>query len=973
MDTNALQADAGPFTGEQMAQGNAPIGSVNTIAGSVLVTRADGSQDTLTQGMAVYQDDTVETGPGGAVGLTFTDGTQFSLGAGGRMTLDEMVYDPASSSGSASMTVLTGAFTFVSGAVAKSAPDAMQIKTPVATIGIRGTSGSGSVDGTSLKVVLIPDPSGLVGEIIITGPDGQTYTLNVPLSSFTVTDGLPATYTMSLQEFNETFGGLLNVHPEGQRLRDRLNDEAGDDSRPAPDGVESESTAPEDLGNNAAGQGTAEGGDEGGTPDNAGTDSTAGTAPPDGAFGTPSTPVTAPPAPSSLPTPPPAPSVAPPASTPAPPSGIPTTGGTTTPPPASDPFTVHVIGTTPFDQSTSADNWTITGDNNGNTILTGTGNDVVNPGGGSDTISTGDGNDTLADGNTADTAGNDSLNGGMGNDTYILSGYGTVSITDPGGMDTLDLTAVLSKSDIELAHNGNSLEMHDGDGNLLLTVANTYSSGTLETILSDTGPRTFVTGLTGTAAAEVIVGDSGANTITGNGGNDILFGAGGNDTITGGADRDDIRGGAGDDVLNGLGGNDILNGGGGDDALNGGNGDDQYTYNRSDYLLSGFGDDTIVDTGGTDKLYLNGIDIPDWVSGTNSGEVGTDSNMTLLFDNGGAISTITLVNHYTTGTIESIEISGANGTTSYTLATGETGGAGNEIFAAMPTTTAISAGGGNDIMYIESTNTGSFNGDAGDDTFIFGQNYYLSTPESIFGGTGYDTLKVFYTDGIDMTNGTISGIEEFFVGTDSTLKVNWDYAHGLENIRSLDDSGSVWFDNTTDASHLDLESVILDNFKGNIQISGGNTGDFISGTNYDETIEGGSGNDIIYGNGGNDLISGGEGTDRFAWAAPITDGTVDTITDFLTIRDIIMLDDGTFNVATVSDIVIDNDGILDASYNKIGAGVVVINDGSESAGIWYFTNMSDTSQASYQLATLQGVSANSLTSDNFQVGAGLPT
>ena len=47
-----------------------------------------------------FKGDTIEVSDSGAVGLTFIDKTTLSLSEGGKMVLDELVYDPESGTGS---------------------------------------------------------------------------------------------------------------------------------------------------------------------------------------------------------------------------------------------------------------------------------------------------------------------------------------------------------------------------------------------------------------------------------------------------------------------------------------------------------------------------------------------------------------------------------------------------------------------------------------------------------------------------------------------------------------------------------------------------------------------------------------------------------------------------------------------------------------------------------------------------------
>ena len=89
-------------------------------------------------GDLVYQGDVVATGADGRLGISFTDGTSFNLSSNARMALSEFVYEPNGTSNSTLFNLTKGTFTFVAGKVAKTGD--MKIDTPVATMGIRGTT-----------------------------------------------------------------------------------------------------------------------------------------------------------------------------------------------------------------------------------------------------------------------------------------------------------------------------------------------------------------------------------------------------------------------------------------------------------------------------------------------------------------------------------------------------------------------------------------------------------------------------------------------------------------------------------------------------------------------------------------------------------------------------------------------------------------------------------------------------------------
>ena len=124
-----------------------PIGKVVVATGSVTLERANavvvqastsGQAGQAKVGDLVYQGDAVATGADGKVGINFTDGTSFNLSNNARMVLNEFVYDPNSTSNSTLFNLTKGTFTFVAGKVAKTGD--MKIDTPVATMGIRGTT-----------------------------------------------------------------------------------------------------------------------------------------------------------------------------------------------------------------------------------------------------------------------------------------------------------------------------------------------------------------------------------------------------------------------------------------------------------------------------------------------------------------------------------------------------------------------------------------------------------------------------------------------------------------------------------------------------------------------------------------------------------------------------------------------------------------------------------------------------------------
>jgi hypothetical protein len=141
------QAQRGPVVPAVQDVASKPIGKVVVATGSVTIDRASAlvvqASTTSPAGQAkvgdlVYQGDVVATGADGRVGINFTDGTAFNLSSNARMALSEFVYDPNGKSNSTLFNLTKGTFTFVAGKVAKTGD--MKVDTPVATMGVRGTT-----------------------------------------------------------------------------------------------------------------------------------------------------------------------------------------------------------------------------------------------------------------------------------------------------------------------------------------------------------------------------------------------------------------------------------------------------------------------------------------------------------------------------------------------------------------------------------------------------------------------------------------------------------------------------------------------------------------------------------------------------------------------------------------------------------------------------------------------------------------
>ena len=150
----------------------ASIGNVVVQKGNASVERL-GEKSSLQKGSGIEFKDNVRTG-NGDVGIKFVDDTNVAVSPQSSLIIDEFVYDPNSRSGSKLvMNIALGTVRYASGNIAKLNQQNVDIRTPTARIGVRGTAFSMTVDevGKSL-VILLPNADGTVGEISVESDSG---------------------------------------------------------------------------------------------------------------------------------------------------------------------------------------------------------------------------------------------------------------------------------------------------------------------------------------------------------------------------------------------------------------------------------------------------------------------------------------------------------------------------------------------------------------------------------------------------------------------------------------------------------------------------------------------------------------------------------------------------------------------------------------------------------------------------------
>jgi hypothetical protein len=121
------------------------IGGLRNVQGTAMVNRGE-QQISAKNGTRVYLNDVLVTGKDGAMGVVFKDDTRISLGPDSQITITQFVYQPAQEKYGFITKMIRGTASYISGAIGKASPGAVKFKTPVATIGIRGTAFLAKVD-----------------------------------------------------------------------------------------------------------------------------------------------------------------------------------------------------------------------------------------------------------------------------------------------------------------------------------------------------------------------------------------------------------------------------------------------------------------------------------------------------------------------------------------------------------------------------------------------------------------------------------------------------------------------------------------------------------------------------------------------------------------------------------------------------------------------------------------------------------
>ena len=189
----------------------AEIGEISELRGIGEITRQNTSDALVAElDSDIYSFDDVRTG-NGRMAIQFLDSSILKLTEHSKVVIDNYIYDPDPSKTKLALNMASGTARFITGKLGGINKNNIRIRTPSATIAIRGTDFTTTVDelGRSL-IILLPDPDGTSsGEIAVETWSG-TEILNKPFQA-TMVSTFESRPTKAVVLGNITLGLIDNM------------------------------------------------------------------------------------------------------------------------------------------------------------------------------------------------------------------------------------------------------------------------------------------------------------------------------------------------------------------------------------------------------------------------------------------------------------------------------------------------------------------------------------------------------------------------------------------------------------------------------------------------------------------------------------------------------------------------------------------------------------------------------------------
>jgi len=135
LGSTCVAAFAGTWLVASAAVAAPEVGTAVAVRNKVTIQAAEQSQP-LRKGEVLHQDEVLATGKASSVEIELLDKTKLAVGADSTIVLDKLVFDASAPTRTVTLNMSKGAFRFITGLSPK---ESYEIKTPTATMGVRGT------------------------------------------------------------------------------------------------------------------------------------------------------------------------------------------------------------------------------------------------------------------------------------------------------------------------------------------------------------------------------------------------------------------------------------------------------------------------------------------------------------------------------------------------------------------------------------------------------------------------------------------------------------------------------------------------------------------------------------------------------------------------------------------------------------------------------------------------------------------
>lgn len=135
---------------------HAGIGNITELQGTAVDIKRNKSSLVGKQNSDIESMDMVSVGTKTNLGITFKDNTKVKITENSKLLIDDFVYDPNMSDASKiGLKVALGTVRYASGQIAKTNAQNVNIKTPTATVAVRGTDFAMTVDEVGRSIVVL--------------------------------------------------------------------------------------------------------------------------------------------------------------------------------------------------------------------------------------------------------------------------------------------------------------------------------------------------------------------------------------------------------------------------------------------------------------------------------------------------------------------------------------------------------------------------------------------------------------------------------------------------------------------------------------------------------------------------------------------------------------------------------------------------------------------------------------------------